>query len=46
MRDEPFFLSMDASDTETGAVLEQEQEEDGRVVKVIAYAPKTLNASQ
>ncbi len=30
-----------------GAVLEQEQEEDGRVVKkVIAYASKTLNASQ
>ncbi len=30
-----------------GAVLEQEQKEDGRVVKkVIAYASKTLNASQ
>ncbi len=30
-----------------GAVLEQEQEEDGRVVKkVIAYGSETLNASQ
>ena len=30
-----------------GAVLEQEQEEGGRVIKrVIAYASKTLNASQ
>ncbi len=30
-----------------GAVLEQEKEEDGRVVKkVIAYASKTLTASQ
>ncbi len=46
-RDGPFILSMDASDTGMGAVLEQEQEENGRVVKqVIAYASKTLNASQ
>ncbi len=30
-----------------GAVLEQEQQEDGRVVKkIITYACKTLNASQ
>ncbi len=37
-----FILSTDASDTERGAVLEQEQEEDGRVdKKVIAYASKT-----
>ncbi len=32
-RDGPFVLSMDASNTGIGAVLEQEQEEDGRVVK-------------
>ncbi len=42
-----FVLSTDASDTRMGAVLEQEQEEGGRVVKrVIAYASKRLNASQ
>ncbi len=42
-----FVLSTDASDTGMGAVLEQEQEEGGRVVKrVIAYASKTLNPSQ
>ncbi len=47
MREGPFILSSDASDTGMGAVLEHEQEEDGRVVKkVIAYASKTLNASQ
>ncbi len=46
-RDGHFVLSTDASDTGMGAVLEQEQEEGSRVVKrVIAYAPKTLNASQ
>ncbi len=47
MREGPFILSTDASDTGMGAVLEQKQEENGRMVKkVIAYAPKTLNASQ
>ncbi len=48
-REGPFILSTDASDTGMGAVLEQEQEqeEDGRVVKkVIAYPSKTLNARQ
>ncbi len=46
-REGPFILSTDASDTGMRAVLEQEQEEDGRVVKkVIAYASRTLNASQ
>ena len=46
-RDGHFVLSTDAIDTGMGAVLEQEQEEGGRVVKwVIAYASKTLNASQ
>ena len=46
-RDGHFVLSTDVSDTEMGAVLELEQEEGGRVVKqVIAYASKTLNASQ
>ncbi len=40
-REGPFVLSTDASDTGMGAVLEQEQEEDGRVVKkVIVYASK------
>ncbi len=43
----PFILSMDASDTGMGTVLEQGQEEDGKVVKrFIAYASKTLNSSQ
>ncbi len=46
-RDGPFISSTDASDTGMGAVLEQEQEDEGRVVKrVIAYASKMLNASQ
>ncbi len=40
-RDGHFVLSTDASDTEMCAVLEQEQEEGGRVVKrVIAYVSK------
>ncbi len=39
-------LSTDASDMGIGAVLEQEQEEEGQVVKrVIAYASKTLSDS-
>ena len=46
-REGPFVLSTDVSDTGMGAVLEQEQEEDGRVVKkAIAYTCKTFNASQ
>ncbi len=46
-REGHFVLYMDASDTGMGAVLEQEQEEGGHVVKrVIAYASKTLNTSQ
>ncbi len=46
-REGPFILFTDARDTGMGAVLEQEQEEDGRLVKkVIAYASRTLNASQ
>ncbi len=45
--DGPFILSMDPSNTGMGAVVEQEQEDEGWVVKrVIAYASKTLNASQ
>ncbi len=47
MREGPFVLSTDASNTGMGVFLEQEQEEDSKVVKkVIAYASKTLNASQ
>ncbi len=46
-RDGQFVLSTDASDMSMGALLEQEQEEGGKVVKrVIAYASKMLNASQ
>ncbi len=46
-RDGQFALSTNASDMGMGAVLEQEQEEGGQVVKrVIAYASKTLNVSQ
>ncbi len=46
-REGPFVLLTDASDTGMGGVLEQEQEEDGRVVKkAIAYTCKTFNASQ
>ncbi len=46
-RDGQFVLSTDASDMGMSAVLEQEQEEGGQVVKrIIAYASKTLNASQ
>ena len=42
-----FILSTDASDGGIQAVLEQEQEEVGRVVKrVIAYASQTLSDSQ
>ncbi len=40
-RDGQFVLCTDANDMGMGAVLEQEQEEDGQVVKrVIAYASK------
>ncbi len=46
-RERQFVLFMDASNMGMGAVLEQEQEEGSQVVKrVIAYTPKTLNASQ
>ncbi len=42
-----FTLSIDASDVGTGAVLEQDQDEGGQVVKrVIAYASKTLSDTQ
>ncbi len=46
-RDGHIVLSTDASDTGMGAILEQEQEEGGSVIKwVIAYASKMLNVSQ
>ncbi len=46
-REGHFVLSTDASDVGMGAVLEQGQEEGGRVAKkVIAYASKTLSDSQ
>ncbi len=38
------MLSMDASDTGMGAVLEQEQEEDGRVVKKISLCVLNLES--
>ena len=42
-----FVLSMDTSDMRMGTELEQEQEEDRRIVKCrIVYVSKTLNASQ
>ena len=47
LREGFFFLSTDASDCGTGAVLEQEQWEDGKLERrVIAYASKTLSRSQ
>ncbi len=46
-REEHFTLSTDASDVGIGAVLEQDQEEGGQVVKrVIAYASKALSDMQ
>ncbi len=45
MREGHFVLSTDSSDTGMGPVLEQE-EDGGVVIKAIAYASKTLNASQ
>ncbi len=46
-REGHFVPSTDTSDVGIGAVLEQEQEDEGQVVKkVIAYAFKTLNDSQ
>ncbi len=46
-REGHFTLSTDASDVGIGAVLEQDQEEGGQIVKrVIAYASKTLSDMQ
>ncbi len=46
-REGHFTLSTDASDVGIGAVLEQDQEEGGQVIKrVIAYASKTLSDTQ
>ncbi len=46
-REGHFTLSTDASDVRIGAVLGQDQEEGGQVVKrVIAYASKTLSDTQ
>ena len=46
-REGHFTLSTDASDVGIGAVLEQDQEEGGQVVKrLIAYASKTLSETQ
>ncbi len=46
-REGRFTLSTDASDVGIGAVLEQDQDEGGQVVKrVIAYASKTLSDTQ
>ncbi len=46
-REGHFVLSTDTSDVGIGAVLQQKQEEGGRVAKkVIAYASKTLSDSQ
>ncbi len=46
-REGHFVLSTDASDVGIGTVLEQEQEEGGRLTKkVIAYTSKTLSDSQ
>ncbi len=46
-REGHFTLNTDASDVGIGAVLEQDQEEGGQVVKrVIAYASKTLSDMQ
>ncbi len=46
-REGHFTLSTDASDVGIGAVLEQDQEEGGQVIKrVIAYTSKTLSDTQ
>ncbi len=45
-RDGPFILSMYASEIGMGSVLEQKQEDDGRVVKRLLPMPQTLNVRQ
>ncbi len=46
-REGSFVLPTDASDLGMGAMLEQDQEENGWVVKrIISYVSKMLNASQ